>query len=165
MSLGQCKFYKMNYKNTSFSEDSAFRNCTQKTAVLRETFPDSSAGRVCLQCRRRGRFGFDPWVGMILWGRKWQPAPEFLPVESHGQRSLAGYSPWGRRESDTTEILTSHIWSGWPQTVHFQRLPGDNDALDPWTAVFEPQIHWNEIPWFENLAVELFFGSPGHVTM
>ena len=110
MSLGQCKFYKMNYKNTSFSEDSAFRNCTQKTAVLRETFPDSSAGKVCLQCRRRGRFGFDPWVGMILWGRKWQPAPEFLPVESHGQRSLAGYSPWGRRESDTNEYTSTSHW-------------------------------------------------------
>ena len=36
-------------------------------------------------------------------GRKWQPVPVFLPGESHGQRSLAGYSPWGRKELDVTE--------------------------------------------------------------
>ena len=40
------------------------------------------------------------------WRRKWQPTPVFLPGESHGQRSLAGYSPWGGKESDTTEQLT-----------------------------------------------------------
>ena len=39
-----------------------------------------------------------------LWRRKWQPTPVFLPGESHGQRSLVGCSPWGRTESDTTEV-------------------------------------------------------------
>ena len=39
------------------------------------------------------------------WRRKWQPAPVFLPGKPHGQRSLAGYSPWGRKESNTTEHL------------------------------------------------------------
>ena len=34
------------------------------------------------------------------WRRKWQPTPVFLPGESHGQRSLAGHGPWGRRESE-----------------------------------------------------------------
>ena len=57
------------------------------------------------QCRRRG---FDPWVWKIPWRRKWQPTPVFLPGESHGQRSLAGYSPWGRKESDTTERLQNN---------------------------------------------------------
>ena len=38
--------------------------------------------------------GFDPWVGKIPWRRKWQPTPVFLPGKSHGQRSLAGYSPY-----------------------------------------------------------------------
>ena len=37
------------------------------------------------------------------WRREWQSMPVFLPGESHGQRSLAGHSPWGRKESDTTE--------------------------------------------------------------
>ena len=55
------------------------------------------------QCRRCKRLGFNPWVGKILWRRAWQPMPVFLPRESHGQRSLVGYSPWGCKESDTTE--------------------------------------------------------------
>ena len=46
------------------------------------------------------------WVGKIPWGRKWQPTPVFLPEEFHGQRRLRGYSPWGYKESDTTEWLT-----------------------------------------------------------
>ena len=50
----------------------------------------------------------DPWVGKISWRRKWQPTPIFLPRESHGQRSLVGYSPWGHKESDTTEQLSTH---------------------------------------------------------
>ena len=37
------------------------------------------------------------------WRREWQPTPVFLPGESHGQRSLVGYSPWGRKELDMTE--------------------------------------------------------------
>ena len=45
----------------------------------------------------------NPWVGKILWRRKWQPTPVFLPGESHGQRSLVGYSPQGHREPDMTE--------------------------------------------------------------
>ena len=52
----------------------------------------------------------DPWVGKVLWRRKWQPTPVFLPGEFHGQRSLMGYSPWGRKESDTTERLTLTLW-------------------------------------------------------
>ena len=38
--------------------------------------------------------------------REWQPTPVSLPGESHGQRSLASYSPWGLKESDMTELLT-----------------------------------------------------------
>ena len=56
-----------------------------------------------LQCRRSG---FDPWVGKIPWRGTWQPTPVFLPEQSHGQRSLAGYSPWGHKESHKTERLT-----------------------------------------------------------
>ena len=44
---------------------------------------------------RRRRF--DPWVGKTPWRRKWQPTPVFLPGESHRQRSLEGYSPWGHK--------------------------------------------------------------------
>ena len=51
------------------------------------------------QCRRHG---FSLWVGKIPWRRKQQAIPVFLPVKSHGQRSLPGYSPWGCKESDMT---------------------------------------------------------------
>ena len=50
--------------------------------------------------------GFDLWVGKIPWRREWQPTAVFLPGDFHGQRSLVGYSPWSRKESDTTERLT-----------------------------------------------------------
>ena len=45
---------------------------------------------------------FSPWVKKIPWRREWQPTPISLPGEFHEQRSLAGYNPWGRKESDTT---------------------------------------------------------------
>jgi len=53
----------------------------------------------------------DPWVRKIPWSRKWHPTPVFLPREFHGQRGLAGYSPMGCIESDTTEHTHSYILS------------------------------------------------------
>ena len=50
------------------------------------------------------RCRFNPWVRKIPWRRAWQPTPVFLPGEYHGQRSLAGYSSWGHKELDTTEV-------------------------------------------------------------
>ena len=53
------------------------------------------------------RHRFHPWVKKIPWRRAWQPTPVFLSGESHGERSLAGHSPWGHKESDMTEV-TAH---------------------------------------------------------
>ena len=53
---------------------------------------------------------FDSWVGKIPWRRAWQPTPVFLPGESHGQRSLMGYSPQGHKESDRNE-MTEHKYA------------------------------------------------------
>jgi len=64
-----------------------------------------SAEEPACQCRRPKRCGFDLWVGKIPWRRAWQSIPVFLPGESHGQRSLVGYSPWGRKELDMTEVI------------------------------------------------------------
>ena len=47
--------------------------------------------------------GSVPASRKMPWRRKWQPTPVFLPGESHGQRSLVGYSPWGLKELETTE--------------------------------------------------------------
>ena len=49
------------------------------------------------------RCRFNPWFGNILWRRALQPTPVCLPGESHGQRSLVGYSPWGHKGSNMTE--------------------------------------------------------------
>ena len=54
------------------------------------------------QPRRYKWHNFDPSVGKIPWRRTWQSTPVFLPGESHGQRSQAGYSPWGAKELDMT---------------------------------------------------------------
>ena len=78
--------------------------------LLDSIFKDESAGRgfpggasgeePAHQCRRHKRHEFDPWVRKTPWRREWQPTPVFLPGESHGQRGLAAYSPWGRNKSD-----------------------------------------------------------------
>ena len=56
------------------------------------------------------RLGFHPWIRKMPWRRKSQPSPVFLSGKSHGQRSLAGYSPWGHKESDTTEHTQTHTY-------------------------------------------------------
>ena len=48
----------------------------------------------------------NPWVGKIPWRRVWQLMPVFLPGDSHGESSLAGYSQQGCKELDTTEVLS-----------------------------------------------------------
>ena len=63
----------------------------------------------CPLCRKHG---FDPRVRKISWRRKWQPTPAFLPVKSHGRRSLVGYSPCGCRRVRMTELLKMHLSSG-----------------------------------------------------
>ena len=49
-----------------------------------------------------------PGFGKIPWRKSWQPTPVFLPGESHGQRSMVGYSPWSYKESDTTEATCTN---------------------------------------------------------
>ena len=93
------------------------------------------------------RLGFDAWVRKRPWRREWQPTTVFLPEESHGQRSLAGYSPRGRKGLDTTERLHFHYWlcsnypeseshsvvsvSLWPHGLYSPRnSPGQNTGED-----------------------------------
>ena len=67
-------------------------------------FPGGSDGKE--SACSAGDLGFYPLVGKIPWRREYLPTPVFLPGKSHGQRSLVGYSPWVRKELDTTERLT-----------------------------------------------------------
>ena len=91
--------------------------------------------RIHLQCRRDKRCGFSPWVWKILWRRKWQPTPIFLPGNSQGQRSLASYSPWGHKELDTTERHTHTHTHTHTQHCTFCPLTADN-----W-------LSWNAVTW------------------
>ena len=58
-----------------------------------------------------------PGSRKIPWRRKWQPTPVCLPGESHGQRSLVGYSPWGGKESDMTEHASTSLKAISPNVV------------------------------------------------
>ena len=62
---------------------------------LTQGSPGAQAVKNLWQCRR---LRIDPWVGNIPWRREWQPTAAVLTRESHGQRSLLGYSPWKHRE-------------------------------------------------------------------
>ena len=93
-------------------------------------FPNSSDGKE--SACSVGDPGLIPGLGRSPGRRKWQPTPVFLPEKSHGQRSLAGYSLWGRQESDTTEQL--HFLSFSFSPIHsLLSFP-----QGPWTR----PLHW-----------------------
>ena len=79
-----------------FSRGSRLRACNWKHSWFQVP--------AILPCRRHRRPRFSLWVGKIPWRRAWQPTPALLPGESHGLRSLAGYSQWDHKESDMTEV-------------------------------------------------------------
>ena len=68
-----------------------------------------------------GDASFNPWVGKIPWRRKWQAVSVFLPGKSLRQRSLAGYSPWGCKESETTERSKNTVFSAHCLEERFSR--------------------------------------------
>ena len=69
----------------------------------------SQTVRICLQCRRPG---LDPWVGKIPGGGHDNPLQYSHLENPHGQRSLVGYSPWGHKELDIAERLSTAQWGG-----------------------------------------------------
>ena len=84
-------------------------------------FPNGSAGKEpACQCRRPR---FNPWVGKIPWRRERLLMPVFLPGESHGLRSLVGYRPWGRRETDTMEVSEHSIARQFPSAHVLGGIP------------------------------------------
>ena len=80
--------------------------CINSRCLIARSFPGGTNDKEpACHCRRPMKHRFDPWVGKIPWRRTWRgySPPVFLPGESCGQRSLVGYSPQGRTESDMTE--------------------------------------------------------------
>ena len=67
-----------------------------------------------------GDLGLILVVGKIPWRKEWHPTPVFLPGEFHGQKSLVGYSPWGRKESDMTESLSTYAYQTQRITARIQ---------------------------------------------
>ena len=68
-------------------------------------FPDGSVGKE--SACNVGSLGLIPGLGRSPGGGQGNPLQYFCPENPHGERSLAGFSPWGRRESDTTERLSA----------------------------------------------------------
>ena len=100
------------------------------------------------QCRRRKRHWFNPWVGKIPSRRKWQPTPVFLSREYRGQRSLVGYSPWGCKESDTTEQLTLHaMLSFLPYFITGSSATGNQkEIIMSWQPFIRNNDLWSKFP-------------------
>ena len=117
---------------------------------------------ICLQCRR---LMFDPWVGKTPWKREWQPTPVFLPGESYGQRSLAGYSPWNWILAANTHTPITHF-----QTSIHIHLPVEgksNPRLTsslPWAlehlTLLSLFLSWNSSSLAFAIPTPLFFLSP-----
>ena len=100
------------------------------------------------------------WVYYTPWRRQWQPTPVFLPGESHGQRSLVGYSPWGRKESDTTEWLHplthsyyTHVHTYMHVHVHgcmtLQNMP--DATVNQWTTRHNTNVQFLQLVKRHNL--------------
>ena len=100
---------------------------------------DGAVGKASTcQCRRCKRCRFDSWVGKIPCRRKWQPVSVFLPAKFHRQRSLAGYSSWGRKESDMTKRLSTHTH------MHEPIYETENVLTDiaNWLFAVEGEVRW-----------------------
>ena len=100
------------------------------------SFPGGGNAREsACQGRRYTRCSFGSWVRKIPWRRKWQPTPVLLPAESCGQTSQIGYSPWGHRESDTTEH--------WAAEIHKWMLRNKQKFSEIFIPIFQPSIWKN----------------------
>ena len=101
------------------------------------------------------------------WRRQWHPTPVLLPGESHGWRSLVGYSPWGRWESDTTERLHFHFslscigeGNGNPLQCSCLENPGDGGAW--WAAIYGVAQSRTRLKWLSSsmASKHLLHGMP-----
>ena len=90
-----------------------------------------------------------------FWRRKWQSTPALLPGKFHGWRSLIGYSPWGRKESDMTEWLHFHFslscigeGNGNPLQCSCLENPRDGEAW--WAAVYGVTQSRTRLKWLSS---------------
>ena len=114
------------------------------------------------QSWRHRRYSFDPWIGKILWSRKWQPTPVVLPEDSHGRGAWRATSPWGYkgvRHDWSTEhaqwlglsafITTGPGWiPGWGTNVNRKQKQKKNLSLNFGICLFMPLSVPNIVGWF-----------------
>ena len=119
--------------------------CLEKDTAWVRGFPGWLSGkRIRLQCRRPR---FHHWVRKIPWRWAWQPTPVLLPGESHGQRSLVDYSPWGCRESEMTEHAHLELTGGQqsrtlPHSFRWRsNLPTLSVPRGEWWSVLQHLVH------------------------
>ena len=117
------------------------------------------------------RHEFDLWIWKIPWRRKWQPTPAFLPGKFHGQRSMVGCSPWGHKESDTTEWLNTHT-----HTHSGYKECSLNDLSSPENIKYDKRLHpgtnepsycgsWPGFPSFHHQTLGCHNQSPPHLSI
>ena len=92
---------------------------------------------------------------MPIQRRQWHPTPVLLPGKSHGRRSLVGYSPWGREESDTTEQLHFHfslscIGEGQGNPLQCSCLENPRDGGAWWAAIYGVAQSWTWLKWLSS---------------
>ena len=100
----------------------------------------------------------------LSWRRQWHPTPVLLPWKSHGWRSLVGCSPWGRKESDTTERLHFHfslscVGEGNGNPLQCSCLENPRDGGAWWAAVFS-RVQLFATPWTLAHQAPLSMGFP-----
>ena len=91
-------------------------------------------------------------LSVVSQRRQWQPIPVLLPGKPHGQRSLVGCSPWGRKESDTTEwfhfhFSLSYIGEGTGNPLHCSCLESPSDSRAWWAAIYGVSQSWTRLKW------------------
>ena len=128
-------------------------NITRWSVPCRWGYPGGKSGKEPTCQYRRCRW--DPWVAKIPCSMKWQLAPVLLSGEFHGQRSLAGYSPWGRRESNMAEHTP---YRRFVRTVYIN--------TSRW-SVFLPWLHLGWAPnkwwlWLARMVTYIKVGTQGN---
>ena len=129
LSMALCNFHPSQGENSCMVGKkcgNTQREVQSRVRVLTHFWePVSLAVKNLLPMQETKETWFDPWVGKIRWSRKWPPAPVFLPGKFHGQRSLAGPSPQGRRvgcdrAQNTHSILLDRKIHKWGNvSVHY----------------------------------------------
>ena len=118
--------------------------------MLQRGFPGGSVGKESACSAGDGsRWKFNPRAGKIPWRRVWQPTAVFLPGESHGQRSLVGYSPRVSKSRTLLKWLNTHTHTHTHSHATRMGFPGGSHGKEPDYNVGDHDLNppARKIPW------------------